>query len=63
MMTEGHSARGNRTTVRLPEDLHRRAKLVAAWNGRKIQDLIAEAVEHYLPPLEEAMQKASPKPK
>ena len=48
----------SRTTVRLPDDLHRRAKLAAAWSGRKIQDLIAEAVERYLPAVEEAMENS-----
>ena len=48
----------SRTTVRLPDDLHRRAKLAAAWSGRKIQDLIAEAVERYLPALEDAMDSS-----
>jgi predicted DNA binding CopG/RHH family protein len=37
-----------RTTVRLPEDLHHRAKLAAAWRGMKLQDFIATAVEMHL---------------
>ncbi len=48
----------SRTTVRLPDDLHRRAKLAAAWSGRKIQDLIAEAVERHLSTLEDAMDNS-----
>lgn len=61
-MAEGKPAShsSSRTTVRLPDDLHRRAKLAAAWSGRKIQDLIAEAVERYLPAVEEAMEKKTP---
>jgi predicted HicB family RNase H-like nuclease len=47
-----------RTTVRLPEDLHHRAKLVAAWSGTKLQEFIAEAVEQYLVSAEAAMDHA-----
>jgi predicted HicB family RNase H-like nuclease len=44
-----------RTTVRLPDEIHRRAKLAAAWSGMKIQDLVAAALEEYLTALEEEM--------
>ena len=45
-----------RTTVRLPDDIHRRAKLAAAWSDRKIQDFVAAAVEQYLQVAEEEMK-------
>lgn len=47
-----------RTTVRLPEDLHHRAKLAAAWSGTKLQEFIAEAVEHHLSIAEAEMDNA-----
>jgi len=52
---------GGRTTVRLPEDLHHRAKLVSAWSGTKLQDLVASAVEQYLEAAEATMDLESPK--
>ena len=48
-----------RTTVRLPEEIHRRAKLAAAWYGRKIQDFVAEAVELHLAVAEREMHESS----
>ncbi len=50
------SATGARTTVRLPEDLHHRAKLASAWSGRKLQEFIATAVEEYLDTVESTME-------
>jgi hypothetical protein len=44
-----------RTTVRLPERLHHRAKLAATWSGAKLQEFIAEAVELHLSRAEAAM--------
>jgi len=46
---------GARTTVRLPEELHHRAKLASAWSGTKLQDFVSAAVEQYLVAAEEAM--------
>ena len=46
---------GARTTVRLPEDLHHRAKLASAWSGTKLQDFVSAAVEQYLLAAEQAM--------
>jgi predicted DNA binding CopG/RHH family protein len=49
---------GSRTTVRLPEELHHRAKMAAAWSGTKLQDFISNAVEQYLEAAEAAMSLA-----
>jgi len=49
-----------RTTVRLPEPLHQRAKMAAAWSGVKLQEFIAKAVEQHLVHAEAAMDR-SPK--
>jgi len=49
-----------RTTVRLPEHLHHRAKLAAAWSGMKLQDFIAKAVEQHLASVEDAMDGNGP---
>lgn len=46
----------SRTTVRLPEAVHRRAKLAAVWSGQKIQDFVAVAVERLLAEVEPAMR-------
>jgi predicted DNA-binding protein len=53
--TKKTSSGGSRTTVRLPEDLHHRAKLASAWSGRKLQEFIATAVEEYLQDVEATM--------
>jgi predicted DNA binding CopG/RHH family protein len=57
------SIAASRTTVRLPEDLHHRAKMAATWTGTKLQDFIATAVEQYLVPVEAAMDLARPRTK
>ena len=51
------SANG-RTTVRIPEELHHRAKMAATWSGIKLQEFIAEAIERYLVAAESAMDNA-----
>lgn len=58
MATNKPSTSSARTTVRLPEDLHHRAKLVAAWSGTKLQEFIAEALERHLAIAEAEMDGA-----
>ncbi|MEI9811204.1 MAG: toxin-antitoxin system HicB family antitoxin [Acidobacteriota bacterium] len=48
----------SRTTVRLPEVLHQRAKMAAAWSGVKLQDFVARAVEEHLIHVESAMDRS-----
>lgn len=55
MVSTSKSITGARTTVRLPEDLHHRAKMASAWSGTKLQDFISAAVEQYLIAAEAAM--------
>ncbi len=55
MASKSKSMMGARTTVRLPEDLHHRAKMASAWSGTKLQDFISAAVEQYLIAAEAAM--------
>jgi predicted HicB family RNase H-like nuclease len=54
-----NAATGARTTVRLPERLHRRAKLAAAWSGAKLQEFIADAVELHLARTEADMSESA----
>jgi predicted DNA-binding protein len=49
-----------RTTVRLPEHLHHRAKLASTYAGTKLQDFIATAVEDYLKQVESGMSVGIP---
>jgi predicted DNA binding CopG/RHH family protein len=49
-----------RTTVRLPEHLHHRAKLASTYAGTKLQDFIATAVEQYLKQVESGMNVGIP---
>ena len=58
-MNSKNKSTGARTTVRLPEDLHHRAKLASAWAGTKLQDFISAAVEQYLETAEQAMDHAA----
>lgn len=44
-----------RTTVRLPEDVHGRAKAVASWQKISLQEFVSRAVEEKLPALEAKM--------
>lgn len=37
-----------KTTLRLPQDLHRRLKIRAAQEDRQMGDVLTEAVEKYL---------------
>lgn len=37
-----------KTTLRLPEDLHRRLKIRAVQENRQMSDLLIDAVERYL---------------
>ncbi|MGA3308869.1 MAG: hypothetical protein ABSD08_09680 [Xanthobacteraceae bacterium] len=37
-----------KTTVEVPDELYRRAKAMAALNGRKLKDLIEEGLRHVL---------------
>jgi predicted DNA binding CopG/RHH family protein len=53
--TKNSPSPGARTTVRLPEHLHHRAKLASAFAGEKLQDFIATAVEEYLKQVESGM--------
>jgi predicted DNA-binding protein len=55
MASNNNSITGGRTTVRLPEDLHHRAKLASAWTGTKLQDFVSTAVERYLVDVEATM--------
>lgn len=57
MASNSKSITGARTTVRLPEDLHHRAKMVSAWSGTKLQDFVSAAVEQYLATAEAAMER------
>jgi predicted DNA binding CopG/RHH family protein len=59
MATNSKVVTGARTTVRLPEDLHHRAKLVSAWSGIKLQDFVSAAVEQHLAAAEETMDLES----
>jgi hypothetical protein len=43
----------------LPERLHRRAKLAAAWSGVKLQEFVACAVEQQLTRVEGEMNEAN----
>jgi hypothetical protein len=43
-----------KTTIELPDDLYRSAKLEAAASGRKLKDLVEEGLRHVL--------KAPPRP-
>lgn len=52
------SGSGARTTVRIPEELHHRAKLAATWSGTKLQEFISEAIERHLIGAEAAMERA-----
>lgn len=45
--------------MRIPEDLHHRAKLAAAWSGVKLQDFIAMAVAKHLAQTEADMDGSS----
>ena len=44
-----------RTTVRLPEDVHGRAKAVASWQKISLQEFVSNAVTEKLPALEAKM--------
>ena len=59
MATSKKSATSARTTVRLPERLHRRAKLAAAWSGVKLQEFVAGALEEHLSRTEAEMNEAA----
>lgn len=48
----------HRTTVRLPNELHRRAKLAAIWSGKTLQDFVTEALEQHLQHAEKSIQEA-----
>ena len=37
-----------KTTIELPDDLYRRAKLEAAASGRKLKDLVEDGLRHVL---------------
>lgn len=37
-----------KTTVEIPDELYRRAKAIAALNGRKLKDLIKEGLQRIL---------------
>jgi hypothetical protein len=37
-------AGGMKTTIELPDDLYRKAKAIAALNGRKLKDLVEEGL-------------------
>ncbi len=43
----------HRTTVRLPNELHRRAKIAATWSGKTLQDFVTEALELHLGQVEQ----------
>jgi predicted HicB family RNase H-like nuclease len=63
MASTSKSMTGARTTVRLPEDLHHRAKMASAWSGTKLQDFVSAAVERHLTDAEAAMERESPRAK
>ena len=44
-----------RLTIKLPEDLHRRAKAVAALRGETVSNVVRAALEQYI---DEAMEEA-----
>ena len=50
--------RMHRTTVRLPNDLHRRAKLAATWSGKTLQDFVTEALESHLELVEKSIRES-----
>ena len=37
-----------KTTIEVPDELYRKAKAMAALNGRKLKDLIEEGLRHVL---------------
>ncbi len=45
---EEESGAMTKTTLRLPTDLHRRLKVLAVQQGRHMEALAAEALEHYV---------------
>lgn len=59
MASNNKTITGARTTVRLPEDLHHRAKMASAFSGTKLQDFISAAVEQHLLAAEAAMDLES----
>ncbi len=55
-MTDMTKKKGStRTTVRLPEDIHGRAKAIASWQKVSLQDFVSSALVEKLPALEAKM--------
>ena len=52
-----------KTTVRLPEDVHHRAKMAAVQLKMSVQDFVAEAVEAQLEAMASATSNSKPKRK